>query len=78
MSGTSENHVAELIQSLDPGSMVTKFIVVAEVIGTDGEQAVWVDTSEGSTTWDVLGLLSYAKVLQENRLDFDDLEDDGL
>ena len=82
MSGQSENHVADLIHQLDPGSMVTKFIVIAEVIDTDGDQAVWVDTSDGSSTWDILGLLAYAKALQTSRLDFDDLEDledeDGL
>jgi hypothetical protein len=52
--------VAQLIEGLDPGAMVTQFVVIAEVIGGDGQRAIWIDAHDGATPWDVAGLLAYA------------------
>lgn len=43
------------------GCMVSRFIVVAEVITKDGDRNVDVSVSEGMRMWDVIGLLEYAK-----------------
>ena len=53
-------HVASVIDDLDPGAMVTQFVLVAEVIDTDGHRGIWVDTHDGATRWDTLGLLKWA------------------
>lgn len=59
-------HVAigELIQRIDPGVMMTRFVLVAEVIDNDGGRSVWSVEAPGSTSWDVLGLLEYAKAAE--------------
>lgn len=57
--------IGELVDGLDPGAFVTRWVIVAEVIDTEGERAVWMDTSDDATPWDTLGLLEYA--LQRER-----------
>lgn len=52
--------VAKMVQDFEAGAVVTKFVVVAEVINTDGECGVWTTTHEGAKSWDVAGLLVYA------------------
>lgn len=52
--------IAELCTALAPGSFVTRFVVVAEVIGEDGDRAVIVDADPGATEWDMQGLLRWA------------------
>lgn len=57
--------VAQIIQGLDPGAFVTKFVLVAEVLDTDGNRAVWTETSDDASKWDAYGLLTFA--LEEER-----------
>lgn len=64
----SDNLMGLFIQGLDPGAMLTKYVVVAEGIDEDGDRAVYTSTHEGATAWDVLGLLSYAKGREEAAL----------
>lgn len=45
--------------------MVTKWVLVAEVIDEDGERCVWADTAERQTAWDSLGLLNYATQMEQ-------------
>lgn len=59
-AATATTAVSQLIEGLDPGAMVTQFVVIAEVIDTDGERGLWVDTHEGSSKWDTYGLLTWA------------------
>jgi hypothetical protein len=60
MSDDTSDLIAQAIEGLDPGAVVTKFVVVAEVIDSDGGRAVWTDTHDGATRWDTYGLLAYA------------------
>lgn len=53
--------VSGLIQQIDPGSMVTRFLVVAEIINADGDRAVWMAAAPGQNAWDSLGLIDYAR-----------------
>lgn len=57
--------IARLIQGIDPGSFVTKHIVVAEIIGADGEKFVWVTGSQETTRWDMYGLLTEALMIEK-------------
>ena len=56
----STSLVSELIAGLDAGAMVTKYVVVAEVIDTEGQRAVWVEHGDTCMAWDLQGLLSFA------------------
>lgn len=52
--------VAQLIEDLEPGCVVLKFVVVAEVISPDGRRTLWQATHDGATRWDTYGLLTEA------------------
>lgn len=52
--------VGQIIEGLDPGAFVTKFVLVAEVIDTEGTRGVWAQGSDDLTRWDTYGLLTEA------------------
>lgn len=54
----------QVVQQLDPDGLVTKFVVIAEVIKPDGERHFWRQVPEGQPTWDTIGLLQYALELE--------------
>lgn len=76
MSDASTGAIAQLINGLDPGAVVTKFVVVAEVIDADGEPNVWTETHDGAMPWDRIGLLRYALWLEAAETAADDEDDD--
>lgn len=45
--------------SMIDGEFVNKFIVIAEVIDTDGDRALWASSNDGATSWDIMGLLQW-------------------
>lgn len=49
--------VASLIAQVDPGAMVQKFVLIAEVYDANGKRAVWNFTSPDAQAQDSLGLL---------------------
>lgn len=57
--------VADFIQSVQPGSMVQKFVLLVEVID---EEDRWLSafTAPGQKSWDTLGLLAYAEAIDSN------------
>jgi hypothetical protein len=50
------------------GGMVTKWLACAEVIGEDGERALWLTTNEDAKAWDNLGMLSFMLQREQARL----------
>ncbi len=56
--------VAALITDLDPGAMVQRFVLLAEVIDSDGERALWALTPPDARAWDTLGLIEYARLIE--------------
>lgn len=52
--------IGQIIEGLDPGAFVTRFVVLAEVIGADGDRGLWSQTHDGATRWDTYGLLKDA------------------
>lgn len=42
-------------------AMVTKFVVIAELIGDDGLRAIWTSASPGITSWDEKALIGFAQ-----------------
>jgi hypothetical protein len=59
------SHVAQIIEHLEPGGLVTRFIVVAEVIDANGDRGVWINANDGATRGDKYGLL--VEALEEER-----------
>lgn len=66
---TAQAAVAELVQQIDPGCMVTRFIVLAEIIDADSDRAVWSFVAPDATKWDTLGLLEFARMREWNDQD---------
>lgn len=56
----SSELIGQLIQGLEPGGFVTRWVVVAEVIDGEGERALWVDADSDMKQWDTYGLLMWA------------------
>ena len=44
----------------DAGEMVVKWVLVCESMDDTGNRGVWTITDDDATTWDTLGLLTYA------------------
>jgi hypothetical protein len=56
--------ISDLLQTIEPGSMVQRFVLLAEIIGADSERSVWMLTPPDAKAWDSLGLLEYAKQVE--------------
>lgn len=58
-------HVSNLIAEAQPGSMVTKFVLLVET--ADGEDR-WMAsyTSPGMKAWESIGILEYAMMTESN------------
>ena len=48
------------------GGLVTRWIAVAEVVDTDGDRVLCIETSEDLPNWDVLGFCAFATGVQIN------------
>lgn len=62
MPDDSQNLISQYVEKLDPGAMVTKFVIIAEGIDSDGDRASYSSTHEDATSWDIMGLLLYGLV----------------
>ena len=67
--------MAQLVEHLDPGSVITGFVAVAEIIDPDGNTAIWTSAPETATKWATLGLLTYA-LEREKQMLADDEDDE--
>ena len=48
------------------GGFITRWIAVAEVVDTDGDRMLCIETSEDLPNWDALGMLAFATGEQLN------------
>lgn len=58
------------------GTMVTKYILVAQTVTPEGEPDLWVCTPDEITPWDELGLLTYATALTKASINLDEEEEE--
>lgn len=49
----------------DETSVITKFVLLVETSGIEGNRAVWTVTNSNCCAWDILGLLQYAIELEK-------------
>lgn len=61
-------HVGEIVSMLQPGSMMTKFYLVATIIHEDGETGLWTQSSHALAPWDTLGLLEFAMQVEKIKM----------
>ena len=67
--------VSELIQQLQPGSMVQRFVLVVETID-DEDRWLSAFTAPGQKRWDTMGLLQYGLAAETNFVVSSDEDDD--
>ena len=58
----AQTAVADLVQQIDPGAMVTRFVLLVEVIDADSDRAMAYFTAPGAMKWDTLGLLEFGRM----------------
>lgn len=46
------------------GEFVTKWLVIAESVGDDGKRGLWMQSSSDAKTWDVLGMIEFARLVE--------------
>jgi len=56
--------VSNLVAQIDPGAMVNRFVLLCEVMDSQGERAVWTLAPKDAQAWDTLGLLDFARSLE--------------
>jgi hypothetical protein len=49
----------------DESHMVNRWLAVVETVDPEGDRGIWTFTSDGMMRWDTLGLLDYARMLEE-------------
>lgn len=61
-SEVTQMHAAlcEGIEKIDPGAMLTRWVIIAEVIDGMGERACWTLAAPDNKKWDTIGLVAYA------------------
>lgn len=60
----TQDALADMIAKLDPGAMLTRYIVLAEVVDAEGRRALWSGSAPDQKTWDTMGLLDYARAVE--------------
>ena len=60
-----DSQVTNWIEEVEPGAMVTRFVVVAEIIAPSGERSVWRGVQDGAMRWDTYGLLVEALTCEQ-------------
>lgn len=48
----------------DTGDMVNRWVLVTEVVDSNGERALWLNANKDCKTWDILGMLHSAIMIQ--------------
>lgn len=62
--------VADLVAQVEPDAMVTRFVLLAEIVG--GDRAVWAFVAPDQRAWDTLGLLDYGRAIEHAAIATDD------
>lgn len=60
--------LADLIREIDPGAMLTRWVLLLEVVDDQGERALWTIAAPDQKAWDTLGLLDYARAVETSAI----------
>jgi hypothetical protein len=69
MADEGYSDLGGLIGAAFAAPLVTKWVVVAEVIDEDGDKCMQSMRSEDLPTWDFLGMLQFQLIIEKQRLD---------
>lgn len=64
----AEGYVAKILEEIQSGCVMTKFILIAEAINQEGERGAYYVKNEGSMLWDEIGMLEFALAHAKARL----------
>jgi hypothetical protein len=59
------------------GAMVTRWVVLADVIEPDGERALWTLAPTDAKAWDTLGMLDYARAIKHGDVTAEAIRDEA-
>lgn len=80
MSGDRDRVESALADAFrESGEMVTRWALIAEVIGPEGDRGVWTMGAEDLQAWETIGMLAYALERERARVaaaEFDDEDGD--
>jgi len=65
-----------IADALEPGHLVTRFVVVAEGLQPDGEEFTAVNTNDGAGPTDTIGLLGWADAVERASVARDTQDED--
>jgi hypothetical protein len=71
----TENLVGQMMEIIDPGVLVSKFLVIVEGVDSDGQRAMYSTVSRGLTSWDVLGMLAFVEAREQALMTVRRMED---
>lgn len=54
------------------GELPTKWVLVAEALGSDGERGLWLSASKDAKPWETLGMMAYAVELERKKVQIND------
>lgn len=63
LSSELANAVEDTFKRVE-GGIVTKWLLIAETVGPDGERGLWTRTSDDLKPWESLGMLRFAQVIE--------------
>lgn len=49
------------------GGIVTKWVLIAETVGPDGERGLWAKGSDDLRAWEAIGMLQASLLLEQRR-----------
>lgn len=69
--------VQDAIASALPDQYVTRWLAIIEVVDADGTRALWSLGPEDATPWDALGMLEWARQVEQANLVSAEFDDDA-
>jgi hypothetical protein len=54
------------------GELPTKWVLIAEALGSDGERGLWLAASRDSKPWETLDMMDYAIELERKKVRLND------
>lgn len=62
---TAQHNLSDLIQQIDPGSILTGFVCITEIVDAQGDHAVWSFVTPDAKAWQTIGLLHFGLMREQ-------------
>lgn len=59
----TQDGIAEALK--EAKTILTKFILIAEIMEEDGDRVLWRVATDGMTSWEALGMIESARLIEE-------------